>query len=259
MERVYEPEFYDLLTKESLNGDAEWYRRKAKECGGPVLELGCGTGRIAIPMAQDGAVVYALDADAEMLAALQRKAATLPEEVQKRIVTVIGDMRSFVLEERFALIISPFRAFLHNLTTEDQLACLHKVHQHLRPGGRVAFNVFHPSLEFMAQCAGALAGVWRCTGNFSLNDGGLALRSESNRYDTVRQRVVSLQRYELYGADGNLKRTFLQRLELAYLYPADLRRLLTESGFDQIEIAGGFDGRPLMNDQDELVIEAVRN
>ncbi|MBW8713162.1 MAG: class I SAM-dependent methyltransferase [Acidobacteria bacterium] len=71
-------------------------------------------------------------------------------------------MRTFQLAERFALIIAPFRAFLHNVTESDQLACLRRVHEHLRPGGRFAFNVFHPSLEFMSQHAGALAGVWRC-------------------------------------------------------------------------------------------------
>ncbi|MFN0121676.1 MAG: class I SAM-dependent methyltransferase [Blastocatellia bacterium] len=258
MSRIYEPDLYDILTPNSIGGDMEWYRHKAVESGGPVLELGGGTGRVAIPIAHAGVTIYVLDSDAGMLEALDRKIAALPAEAQQRIIPVAGDMRSFALDRQFALITAPFRAFLHNLTTEDQLACLRTVHKHLRPGGRIAFNVFHPSLEYMAQNTGALAGVWRVTASHPLPDGGQLLRSESNRYDTVRQRVFSLHRYERYGADGNLERTFLQRLELAYLYPADIRRLLTDSGFDRIEIAGGFDGRPLMNDRDELAVEAVR-
>jgi hypothetical protein len=110
----------------------------------------------------------------------------------------------------------------------------------------------------MSQHSGAFAGVWRWFGEYKLNNGSLLIRSDANFYDTVRQRVRSLHRFELFGEDGNLNRTFLNRLELAYLYPADIRRLLEEGGFSKIEIAGGFDGRPFENDTDELVIEAMR-
>jgi hypothetical protein len=68
--------------------------------------------------------------------------------------------------------------------------------------------------------------------------------------------VSSQHRYEEYGPDGNLKRTFLHRLELSYLYPADIRRLLEKAGFRSIQIWGGFDGRPFEKDTDELVVEA---
>src|SRR5262245_17500150 len=258
MSEIYEPEFYDYVTPKSFHGDAEWYRRKAVESGGPVLELGAGTGRITIPIAEDGLSIYALDSDDGMRRVLQHKVARLPEDVQIRIVLVGGDMRSFRLNQKFGLVIAPFRAFLHNLTTEDQKACLQSVYQHLRPGGRFAFNVFHPSLQYMSNHAGALAGVWRLDGEFKLEDGSRLIRSEAGYYDTVRQRVHSLHRYEQFGADGDLKRTFLHRLELAYLYSADIRRLLEESGFGKIETSGGFDGRPFKNDTDELVIEAAR-
>ena len=165
-------------------------------------------------------------------------------------------MRSFQLDQKFPLVIAPFRALLHNLTEADQLACFEHVRTHLAPGGRFAFNVFHPSLEFMSQHAGALTGVWRWGGTFPRQDGGWIVRSEANRYDTVRRRVFSQHRYEDYGADGVLRRTFLHRLELAYLYPPDINTLLTRAGFTSIHISGGFDGRPFQNDTDELVVEA---
>lgn len=255
---MYDAEFYDVSTAESIHGDVEWYRRKALESGGPVLELGAGTGRITIPIAQDGLSIYALDSDPGMQKALQGKVEKLPPKVQMKITLVEGGMRDFKLDPRFGLIISPFRAFLHNLTTEDQKACLNQIYEHLRPGGRFAFNVFHPSLQFMAQHTGSLRGVWRWSSESNLDDGGVLIRSDAITYDTVRQRVLALLRYERYGADGNLVRTYLQRLELAYLYPAEIRRLLQDGGFVDIEIAGGFEGRPFMNDTDELVIEATR-
>jgi hypothetical protein len=103
---------------------------------------------------------------------------------------------------------------------------------------------------------------WRVGGNLAVGRhiparrrGGI-VRSQSNRYDTVRQLVDSQHRYEEYGPDGVLTRTSMHRLRLAYLYPPDLRRLLKQAGFQSVQIAGGFDGRPFEKDTDELVIEA---
>ncbi|HYU78279.1 MAG TPA: class I SAM-dependent methyltransferase [Vicinamibacterales bacterium] len=253
---TYRPELYDAVTPPTLQGDVEWYCRKALGSGGPVLELGAGTGRVTLAIAEAGVRIHALDASEAMLDALRTKLATRSHDVRARVTLVAADMRTFALPERFALVIAPFRAFLHNITDEDRIACLERVRQHLRPDGRFAFNVFHPSLEYMAQHAGPLAGVWRWAGTYSLPAGGFVLRSEANRYDTVRQIVQSQHRYDEYAADGVLTRTSLHRLELAYLYPADIRRLLTQAGFKQIAIGGGFSARDFSRDDDELVVEA---
>ncbi len=253
---MYNAELYDIVTPPSFRGDAEWYRAKARQSGGPVLELGAGTGRIALGIAQDGVAVHALDADASMLQALQQKLAGQPPQVRARVAVTVADMRTFRLPERFALIIAPFRGFLHNVTERDQLACLARVREHLRPHGSFAFNVFHPSLEYMAHHAGALAGVWRRAGTYPRPDGGCIVRSESTRYDTVRQIVDSHHRYDEFGPDGRLTRSSLHQIELGYLYPPDIRRLLNDAGFEAVQIAGGFDGRPFTQDTDELVIEA---
>ena len=81
-----------------------------------MLELGAGTGRITIPIAQDGFAIHAVDLDPGMLATLRQKAAAQPADVAERITISEGDMRSVQLDRRFALAIIPFRAFLHNLT-----------------------------------------------------------------------------------------------------------------------------------------------
>jgi SAM-dependent methyltransferase len=202
---TYQPDLYDVVTAPTMQNDVEWYCRKAQQSGGPVLELGAGTGRITLGIARDGVAIHALDAHPPMLGALRRK-----------------------LEAK----------------------------AHLGPSGRFAFNVFHPSLTYMAANSGPLAGVWRQTSVSEKPDGGSLVRSESSSYDTVRQIVHSLHRFEEYGADGTLVRTSLHRLELAYLYEGDLRRLLGLAGFQSIEIAGAFDGRPLASDTDERVVEA---
>ena len=111
----------------------------------------------------------------------------------------------------------------------------------------------------MAQHSGALAGVWRWTGTSSLPSGGWVVQSEANRYDTVAQVVYSLHRYDVFGATGALERTSMLRLQLAYLYPSDIRRLLESAGFTAITVKGGFDGRDFSQDGQELVVEAVRD
>jgi predicted RNA methylase len=103
----YQPDLYDIVTSPTLQGDVQWYCEKARQAGGPVLELGAGTGRVTLPMAAAGASVHALDASGEMLARLRSKLAAQPQEVQARVTVVQGDMRTFELAERFALIVCP--------------------------------------------------------------------------------------------------------------------------------------------------------
>ena len=254
---TYDPSLYDAVIPASFQGDLEWYVSKARESGGPVLELGAGTGRVTLAIAKAGVTIHALDASEPMLEALKDKLQESDPSVRERVHVVHADMRTFELSQKFALIIAPFRAFLHNVTETDRLACLSNVRRHLQPGGRLAFNVFHPSLEYMAQHAGPLAGVWRWTETRVLPTGAIVVRSEANRYDTVRQVVHSQHRYDVHDANGLLTRTWLHRLELAYLYHGDVCRLLSETGFTDVHISGDFTGRELSKDTDELVVEAT--
>jgi SAM-dependent methyltransferase len=254
----YDPEIYDAFRPGpgGFQGDIDWYRKKAIASRGPVLELGAGTGRVTLPIAEAGVPITALDLDEGMLRKLREKLAALPGDARGRVAVHHGDMRSFALNETFALVIIPFRAFLHNLTVDDQLACLKRAYDHLQPNGELAFNVFHPSLGYMAAHAGWHEGTWRWSGTTELPHGRVLIFTDANRYDTVQQRVHSLIRAEEFDADGMLVRTHMMRLELAYLYPADIRLLLERSGFELVRISGDFTGRPFERDGDELVIEA---
>ena len=254
---TYDGEIYDVIHPGALQGDVEWYVERAVASGGPVIELGAGSGRVTIPIAARGIPVTAVDLSESMLARLRDKVAAGGDEVRSRVAIHRSDMRSFTLAERFALAIIPFRAFLHNVTRDDQLATLRCIHAHLRPGGALAFNVFHPSLEYMAASAGALTGTWRWRETRQIGDGRLVL-SDASRYDTVRKRVESMIRAEEFGPDGMLRRVHVTHLELAYLYPADITSLLAEAGFEVLRISGDFTGRLFENDRDELVVEARR-
>ena len=126
---------YDVQYGE-FTEDIPFYVEEASRAEPPVLELACGTGRVLIPVAQAGVRVVGLDASPAMVQACRHKVAELAEGVRARITLVDADMRDFAFDERFGLVYCPFRAFLHLMTTEDQIAALRNIHAHLRDGGR---------------------------------------------------------------------------------------------------------------------------
>jgi SAM-dependent methyltransferase len=140
-------DFYDERSA-GVPGDVEFYRGLALEADGPVVELAVGTGRIAVPIVQAGVPVLGIDISAEMLHVAVAKARAAGAADRLRLVR--GDMRAFALRRPAALVTIPYRSFLHNMTTADQLSTLAAVRAALRPGGRLAFNVFNPDVLMIA-------------------------------------------------------------------------------------------------------------
>lgn len=254
---TYDPELYDLFhPHEREESDVAFYCELARERGGPVLELGAGTGRTLLPIARAGTEIHGLDTSARMLASLRERLAKEPAPVRALVTIAEGDMREFVLDRRFCVVQIPFRGFLHNRTRDEQLRCLRACRQHLVPGGVLAFSVFHPSIEIMGANAGAFSGVWRWRGERPTPDGGRVALSECTTYDTPNQLLSARLRYEKFDARGRLEFAHLHGLELAYLYPGDIRGLLGEAGFGEVDIEGGFDGAPFTDDRQELIVRA---
>jgi SAM-dependent methyltransferase len=136
---------YDSLSP-GLAGDIAFYRTLASDARPPVLELGCGTGRVTIAIARDGVSILGLDRAPRMLAIARHKAGAgaNPGWLQ-------ADMRNFRLDERFGLIIVPYRGFQHLPTEDDRQLALALAFEHLQPGGRLALDLFnHSALQPLA-------------------------------------------------------------------------------------------------------------
>ena len=130
------------LTRSAID-DVPFYVSLARQAAlhaQPVLELGCGTGRVTIPMAQAGANVTGLDSASAMLDIASMKA----ERAGVAIRWVEGDMADFQLDETFGLVVIPFRSFLHLTTEEEQERCLGCIKRHLMPGGTLALDFYVP-------------------------------------------------------------------------------------------------------------------
>jgi SAM-dependent methyltransferase len=139
-------EFYDHVVPYRDRQDVAFFVEFARQAKGPVLELGCGTGRVLIPMARAGIEMVGLDNSPSMLAVCRKKVSRETVDVQARVQLVQADMGQFALGQEFRLVTIPFRAFQHLLTVDEQVSCLSSIHTHLVSGGCLVLDVFNPSL-----------------------------------------------------------------------------------------------------------------
>jgi SAM-dependent methyltransferase len=139
-------ELYDPWSA-SVVEDVAFYLEEARRSGGPVVELGVGTGRIAVPLGADGIPVIGVDSSRAMLEVCARRAALAGVTLDLRV----GDLREPPVTERVPLVICPFRSLLHMHTDEDRLGVLGAAYDLLLPGGRFVFDVFAPDAADIAQ------------------------------------------------------------------------------------------------------------
>jgi SAM-dependent methyltransferase len=223
--------------------DVRWYRDlAARELrkGGAVLELGCGSGRVTVPLARDGHTVVGLDQSQPMLDALEARKARLPAAVRDRITTVRGDLRHFELRRRFgrfALIVAPFNVLEHLYTRVELDACLQVVRRHLAPGGVFAFDVQLPDPGWLARDPDRR---WARTRFTHPTTGRRVWYSTSHDYDPVSQ--IALIRLYYQPEDGGPEEVVL--LSQRKYFPAELEALVAFSGF-RVEERTDFHGAPL--------------
>lgn len=222
-------EFYDYVVPYAERGDIEFYVDEAQRSGGPVLEVGCGSGRVLIPTGRAGIEITGLDASASMLAECRSHLAEEGPDVRGRVTLVEGDMRDFSIDRRFALATIPFRPFQHLQTVDDQLACLRCIHRHLIDGGRLALDLFNPSLDMLVNRP---IGEEIDEGQpFTMPDGRRVDRSfrivESNRFTQVNQ--VELI-YDVTHQDGRTERR-VHAFPMRYLFRFEAEHLLARAGF----------------------------
>ncbi len=214
-------------------GEIEFYLELAREAqsdGLPTLEPGCGTGRIAIPLAREGISIVGLDASPEMLARAREKSAGL-----ETARWVEGDMRDFDLPERFGLAMIPVGTFQLLLTVEDQLACLRCIHRHLAPGGCLAFEVENPNIVSMAEWLGVMRGtlVRRPQRDYQHPETGLHVRSWGTlEYHPSVQKLITGGAIDELDEEGVVVRRSYGQMELRYFHRYEMEHMLARCGFE---------------------------
>lgn len=248
------PEDVATLARIGILGDVAHYLDVAATTGGPVLEVGCGTGRLAIPLARRGLDVWAVDVSAAMLDQLRAKLAREADTVGERLRVVQQDATALDLpERRFALAVIPFNVLMLVGERPAQRAVLRTAAAHLPAGARLALDVMNPLV-------------------LPLGEETTAHPSEPRRNprtghpyikNTLNSRMDERQVQRLYGwydelrPDGTITVTeFSFRWRIVFRY--ELEHMLEEAGFDIEIIYGDFEGRNWTVDSPRMVVVAHR-
>lgn len=233
--------------------DLSFYIDAARGAGGPVLELGCGTGRVLLPTAREGVQITGLDRSAGMLSRLREKLAAEPRDVRERVTVVEGDMRELDLGRRFKLVTIPFRGIQHQISIDDQLAVLRGVRSHLAPGGRLVFDVFNPHFALM---------VNRDTEEHEDSPrtelpGGRSFRRNARVPSVDFLNQVSQVELIWYVTDPSAReQRYVQSFPMRWFMRSELEHLLARTGFRVIATYGDVDKSPITATSPEMIFVA---
>jgi len=230
--------FYDGI-EENFTQDIPFYLENAKKCGGEVLELACGTGRILFPIAREGVKITGLDISLGMLEIARKKLAALEEKYRSNVDLVHGDMTNFDLKKKFKLVYIPFRSFQGLLIREDQGKCLKLVRDHLTEDGIFILDLFAPLHKYLAQ-----ERRREYMGIFTDRESGLPFTNWcETTYDLAAQTLKSDWFFEWTDKNGQFQRQ-LWRLDLAFFFHYEAELMLEKYGFKVKDVFGGFKKEP---------------
>jgi SAM-dependent methyltransferase len=230
-----------------FDGDIALYRRLAETEGGKVLEVGCGTGRVLLPLVQAGGDVTGIDVSPHMLAFTRAKLDAMGEQAE----LVQADMRGFQLNSRdFDVAIIAVKSFAYLLEREDQLACLEGVRAHLRPGGVLVIDLLHPTPAWIAEPLGQLRHDLIATNA----RGETVSRVESVlSVDLARQVRIIRSVYEVIDARGMVSYKRFVEWPYRWTHRFEAELLLERAGFSVEALYGGYANEPFTSDSAAMV------
>lgn len=261
--RFYDGDYRDY------NDDIPLVLKTARAAGRAALELGCGTGRVLLPLAEAGYDVVGIDRSAALLAIARHKLAKLgyaapaagsetPESEARadgswRVRLAQADMTDFRLGQRefdFAFVVS--NTLMHVTTQAGQMEALRCASRHLRPGGRLLIDLFNPDVAYLESIAGIqeLADSW-----VDEKSGAQVLKWTTRYVDWARQIQETDFVYEEIFPDGRNAQTRLS-FPLRFWWPEEGAMLLEQAGFVVDELYGDLDGSPYQPDSERLIFIA---
>jgi SAM-dependent methyltransferase len=242
-------DYYDLAYRRRRR-DVLFYVELARAGGGPVLELGAGSGRVTLELARAGVEVVGVEPVRAMLARARDKAQQLPAEARARLTLRQGDARRLALKRTFPLIIAPFNVLMHFYTRRDLERLLAVVHRHLASGGRFVFDVAMPDLRSMLRSPGKLYRGPRVTQPRSGTRFGYF---EAFEYDPDRQvQMVSM----IFQNLEDLSQLRSVPLSQRQFFPQEIEALLHYNGFAITAHWGDFERAPVSADSESQIIVA---
>jgi len=252
-------EFYAKTYDDSVPdwpGEIDFYRTlaaKVSGSGGTVLEIACGTGRVAIRLAQGGVKIVGLDLSPEMIAVAERKSRALAN-----VRWFQGDMRAFRLKERFDLALIPGHSFQNLNTPQDQVACLRSIKRHLNPAGLMVMHLDCMNAEnvrWLGELCGGNGGVFEGAEQFKHPQTGRRIRaSRAWSYEPSTQTATVRTMWEEMDTDGQvLNRVEREPIRLHCIFRFEMEHLLARTGFRIEAVYGDFFRHELQDDSPSMI------
>ncbi|MCL4301088.1 MAG: class I SAM-dependent methyltransferase [Anaerolineae bacterium] len=245
--------YYDLLYG-VLDEDWPMWHTLTETTAGPILEVGCGTGRLLVPLAEAGHTLTGLDLSPVALDAARAKikAAGLPRQV----TLYEADMRDFDLPQKnFALAFIPLNTFLHNHTLDDQLATLRAIRRHLQPAGQLIIDIFYPDPALLAEADGRLYFESETVDDLTGRTVQWYWRHDIDLAGQMRHLTYILDEI---GEEGLVRRVQLP-FSLRFVYRYEMELLLRASGFSVETIYGSYDLEPFHSHSQKMIFAARKD
>tara|TARA_B100001013_G_C24546799_1_gene416969 strand:+ start:71 stop:850 length:780 start_codon:yes stop_codon:yes gene_type:complete len=240
---------YDIFYSTAPKNDIFFYIDMCKKFGGPILELGTGTGRILLPISNAGYSITGLDISNGMLSKIKSKIKTNKNSYQK-IELLKADMKDFKLDKRFELILIPARTLLLETNYEKQVMVLKNAAAHLTNSGRIIFDIYYPDKE-MINCdpdEEFLLGV-----SDAQKDGSRYILTGKNRFDTINQLNFSSQYIEKVNAHGESLNKAMLPVETRYLHFGQVVEMCKMANLKIDYAYGNFNYDPITETSDDMV------
>jgi SAM-dependent methyltransferase len=228
-----------------------------------VLELGCGTGRITVPLARAGDElgfdVIGLDAEPEMLNRARECLSETRLQNRKGLEFIQGDMRTWKAETRFDLIVIPCSSISHLLSLQDQIAVWKNAHQNLGSGGRFLVDVTMPNMAAFADSFSvpARTPLEVDIDNYDEVDGTRLIRRKTTRYLSHEQLAEIRFMYEKY-RQGRAVEAYIDDFTSHVFFPREMELLFIHTGFKIEMTCGDYRGRPLRSDSPLIIMTGIR-
>lgn len=252
MKITQRPELYDWLYSDFVD-DIPMYLKFA-ETHDTVLECGVGTGRIALPLVQNGKVVYGIDNSMPMLDHFQRKLSNFPEIQSDQIHIQFSDMRDFNLGQRFSFVFVPFSTFNYLLTVEDQRSTLTSIHNHLEVHGTLVLEILSFSLEpYWFRGEPTLRKIKEKADHQKCEI--IELWKEAS-FDSSKQLVMERRYFKVFDEEGTLIREERVYWENRFFFLGELQLLLELVGFEIVDVYGDFNFSPYHHSSEIAVVVA---
>ena len=246
--------YYDIAFGIYGKRELTWYLNKVKKYGGPVLDLACGTGRIALMIAKAGFDVVGVDNSEGMLNQFTKVLGQEPGDISDRITIAKQDMTSFNLRRKFSTIIC-CDAFFHNLTVADEIECLARVADHLTERGGFLFNLPNPNCEFIIKGEKAAGKVFEERGRYPLMESEETLVVEQAQDAHSSEQIITTKlRFTTLDADNHQHLLGFSSWKTRYLFRYEAIHLLYRCGFKVESLVGDYQEGPV-KEGSQLIFE----